>query len=216
MIGSAAGLFGPISVVPRTVFVNPPSVGTTVAWTLGTYFDSYTSQSGVTTNDLANTNNMCWQLYYAWKDLTISAAANTTAINTAINGNNTVTFVRSVGNVTDAARYFPAATTISSAATNYVAGGFNQYTTTVSTTIKAGQYFLIGVTNGPFYRSFKTLADNRTAQVSGESYVTAINKVWHGGWPTGPTSGIPTQLGGTTSGYTQYDGYAPVISVKFS
>lgn len=216
MIGRLSSFAGSMALVPGTIFVNPPSLGTTVAWTTGSYFDSYTSQSGVTTNDLANTNNMCWQLFYAWRSLTISAAANTTGINTAINGNNTVTFVVSVGNVNDASRYFPAATTISSAATSYVAGGFNQYTTTVSTTIGAGKYFLIGVTNGPFYRSFKTLADNRTAQVSGESYVTAINKVWHGGWPSGPTSGIPTQLGGPTSGYTQYDGYVPVISVKFS
>lgn len=216
MLGTTAGFAGPTAVVPRTIFSKQPEVGTAVAWQVGTYFDSFSSQSGVTTNDLANTNNMCWQLYYAWKDLTISAAANTTAINTAINGTNTVTFVRSVGNVPNAARYFPAATTISSASTSYVAGGFNQYTTTVSTTIKAGQYFLIGVTSGPFYRSFKTLAANRTAQVAGESYVTAINTVWHGGWPSGPTAGVPTQLGGTTAGYTQYDGYVPVISVKFS
>lgn len=216
MIGSAAGYSGPLSTVPRTIFSNQPAIGTAVAWSLGTYFDSYTSQSGVTTNDLANTNNMCWQLFYAWKDLTISAAANTTAINTAANGSNTVTFRRSVGNVSDAALYFPAETTISNSLTNYVAGGFNQYTTTVATSIPAGRYFLIGVTSGPFYRSFKTLAANRTAQVSGESYFTAINKVWHGGWPSGPTTGIPTQLGGTTTGYTQYDGYVPVLSVKFS
>lgn len=211
-----AGITGPISITPQTIFSTQPDIGTAVAWTLGTYFDTYTSQSGVTTNDLANTNNMCWQLFYAWKDLTISAAANTTAINTTTNGTNTVAFRRSVGNVSDAARYFPAETTISSASTTYAAGGFNQYTTTVATSISAGKYFLIGVTSGPFYRSFKALAANRTAQVSGESYFTAINKVWHGGWPSGPTSGIPTQLGGTTTGFTQYDGYVPVLSVKFS
>lgn len=216
MLGSTAGLSGPISASGRTVFSNPPAIGTAVSWTVGTYFDAYSSQSGVTTNDLANTNNMCWQMFYAWKDLTIAAAASTTAINTTANGNNTITFVRSVGNVPNASRYFPAATTISSALTGYVAGGFNQFTTTVATTIPAGRYFLIGVTSGPFYRSFKTLADNRTAQVSGESYVTAINRVWHGGWPSGPTAGIPTQLDGATSGYTQYNGYSPVISVKFS
>lgn len=216
MFGRISNLSGPLGTAPQTAFVKTPEVGTAVAWQVGTYFDSFSSQSGVTTNDLANTNNMCWQLYYAWKDLTIAAAANTTAINTTANGTNTVTFVRSVGNVPNAARYFPAATTISSASTSYIAGGFNQYTTTVATSIKAGQYFLIGVTSGPFYRSFKTLAANRTAQVAGESYVTAINTVWHGGWPAGPTAGIPTQLGGTTAGYTRYDGYAPVISVKFS
>lgn len=220
MYGKIAGFAGPLSPFSRrsATPADIPSVGTAVAWTQGTYFDSYTSQSGVTTSDLSPTNNMCWQLFYAWKDVTIGTGAVGLGVNTYANGTNSIQYWRSTSSATSASGSFPSATQIGSSAGNfsYSAGGFNEVTPSASSTITAGKYFLIGTVNGPYYRTFKTLAANRTAQVSGVSYVTALNRIWYGPWPSGPTSGIPNQIGGPTSGYTEYNGYVPVMSVKFS
>ena len=98
---------------------------------------------------------------------------------------------------------------------NYTAGGFNQLTFTSQLNIPANRYFLIGVVSGPYYRNFKSLADNRTAVIGGTTAaVTAINKVWWGSWPSGPTTGIPTQLGGAAT-FTEFTGYIPITSTKF-
>jgi ABC-type phosphate transport system substrate-binding protein len=69
---------------------------------------------------------------------------------------------------------------------------------------------------GPFYKTIQTLADNRTGTVAGSSYVTAINRVVLGNWPSGGTTTVPTQFGGTGTGYTEFSGSVHVMSVKFT
>jgi hypothetical protein len=85
-------------------------------------------------------------------------------------------------------------------------------------TIPEKTYFMIGCYGGPYYRAVKSLSDNRTAMVSGQPFVTAINKVCLGNWPSGgtSTSTLPSQLGGSDNGYTLYDGHSHVHSVTFN
>jgi hypothetical protein len=47
-------------------------VGTIVNYTLGDYFDAFTSRSGITSTDAFNTNNGCYQLYYSHRQIKIN------------------------------------------------------------------------------------------------------------------------------------------------
>lgn len=193
-----------------------PFNGTVVAWTDNTYFDSYTSQSGVTTSDGTYTNNLCWQLYYAHQALTIPAGdgVNRLGICTTINGSNTISWRISVSTANDTLGSFAADTQFATQSFTYSAGGFNQQTAATAVSIPANRYFLIGVTNGPYYRATKLLANSRTAYVGSTPYVTVFNTFYQGGWPSGPTTGIPTDLGGAAT-FTKYTDRVSVTSVKF-
>jgi hypothetical protein len=195
-----------------------PDQGTTVPWTSGTYFNSWTSQSGVTTSDLAyNTNNLVWQLLYAWQAITIPVLNPAWGIATTANGSNTSNLRYSLSSVDATIGSFGADAQIgTNNLGSYTAGGFFEGRVTSSRSIPANRYFLLGITGGPFYRSFRTLAANRTATISGNPVFTVINRFWWPGWPTGPTTGVPTQLGGSTSGYTEQSGYMPVTSFIFT
>jgi hypothetical protein len=195
-----------------------PDLGTTVPWVSGTYFNSWTSQSGVTTSDLAyNTNNLVWQLLYAWQAITIPVLNPAWGIATTANGSNTSNLRYSLSSVDATIGSFGADAQIgTNIVGSYTAGGFFVGQTTASRSIPANRYFLLGITGGPFYRSFRTLAANRTATISGNPVFTVINRFWWPGWPTGPTTGVPTQLGGSTSGYTEQSGYMPVTSFIFT
>jgi hypothetical protein len=196
-----------------------PDLGTTVPWTSGTYFNSWTSQSGVTTSDIAsyNTNNLVWQLLYAWQAITIPVLNPAWGIATTANGSNTSNLRYSLSSVDDTVGSFEADAQIgTNIVGSYTAGGFFVGQTTASRSIPANRYFLLGITGGPFYRSFRTLAANRTATISGNPVFTVINRFWWPGWPTGPTTGVPTQLGGSTSGYTERSGFMPVTSFIFT
>ena len=196
-----------------------PDQGTTVPWTSGTYFNSWTSQSGVTTSDIAsyNTNNLVWQLLYAWQAITIPVLNPAWGIATTANGSNASNLRYSLSSVDDTIGSFGADAQIgANVLGSYTAGGFFEGRVTSSRSISANRYFLLGITGGPFYRSFKTLAANRTATIGGNPVFTVINRFWWPGWPTGPTTGVPTQLGGSTSGYTEQSGYMPVTSFIFT
>jgi len=195
-----------------------PDQGTTVPWTSGTYFNSWTSQSGVTTSDLAyNTNNLVWQLLYAWQAITIPVLNPAWGIATTANGSNTSNLRYSLSSVDATIGSFGADAQIgTNNLGSYTAGGFFEGRVTSSRSIPANRYFLLGITGGPFYRSFKTLAANRTATIGGNPVFTVINKFWWPGWPSGPTTGVPTQLGGATAGYTEQSGYMPVTSFIFT
>lgn len=209
---------GGIEIGPGVSITSPaadPFNGTVVAWSDDTYFDSYTSQSGVTTTDGTNTNNLCWQLYYAHQALTIPAdGVNRVGINTYLNGSNTITWRVSISTVNDTLGSFAADTQFATQSFSYTAGGFNQQPADTAVSIPASRYFLIGVVSGPFYRSTKLLANSRTAWLNGIPYVTVFNTFYQGGWPSGPTSGIPTDLGGAAS-FTKFTDRVSVTSVKF-
>ncbi len=202
---------GPVSGDPSL------SLGTEVSWTSGTYFDSWTQQSGVTTTDIAsyNTNNLVWQLFYAHKSVRISTGTNRVGIVPYQGGTNTITLRAAVSSTNNTTGSFTGEAQYGTTSGSYTAGALREFGTTTTLTIPANRYFILGITSGPFYRTFKTLAANRTAVANGEAVVTVINKFWWPGWPSGPTTGIPTQLGGATSGYTERSGFVPVTSFKF-
>jgi len=204
-----------------------PDRGTDVPWTNLTYFNSWTSQSGVTTSDFPtantaggsstyNTNNLVWQLMYAWQAITIPVLNPGWGVATTVSGSNSANLRYSLSSVDYTIGSFGADAQIgTNNVSSYTAGGFFEGRVTSSRSIPANRYFLLGITGGPFYRSFKILSDNRTATISGNPVFTVINRFWWPGWPTGATSGIPTQLGGATGGYTEQTGYVPVTSFIF-
>ena len=188
-----------------------------MAFTAGTLFDAYSSQDGVITTDAFPTNNGAWQLYYAHDDITISSGTNTIGLNPYQNGTNSWTWYYAVASSTDSTGSWGAVGTLTPARSGAYTGGTLTYSNISSNiVVPANTYFLIANSSGPFYRTIKSLAANRTAMVGGSPYVTAINKVALGTWPSGGTTTIPTQFGGAGSGYTFFDGYAHVHSVTFS
>ena len=190
--------------------------GTLVSYTTGTFFDAYSSQAGVTSTDAFNTNNGCWQLYYAHQTVTISTGTNNIGLNPHTSGTNSWTWYYAISNSTNTIGNWGSVTALSGTRSGGYTGGVLSTTNiTANVTIPAGTYFLIANSGGPYYRTVKTLADNRTATVSGNPYVTAINQVCLGNWPSGGTTTIPTQFGGSGGLYTLYDGYAHVHSVTF-
>lgn len=204
-----------------------PDRGTDVPWTNLSYFNSWTSQSGVTTSDFPtantaglsssyNTNNLVWQLMYAWQAITIPVLSLGWGVATTVSGTNSSNLRYSLSSVNYTIGSFGADTLIGvNTSSSYTAGGFFNGQVSSARSIPANRYFLLGITAGPFYRSFKALAANRTATISGNPVVTVINKFWWPGWPSGATSGIPTQLGGSAGGYTEQTGYVPVTSFIF-
>ena len=196
-------------------FVVTGGTGTIVPYTTLTYFDAFTSQSGVTTTDAFNSNNGCWQLYYSHSAITISNGSNI-GLNSYAGGSNTWGWSVAISNSNNTIGNWGSVSAITTNISfNYSAGGFNVSTLTQRVTIPANRYFLIMSNGGPFFRTIKTLASNRTAQIGGINYVTACNKVALGNWPTGGTTVIPSQFGGAGTGYTLYTGASHVHSVVF-
>ena len=169
----------------------------------------------MTTTDAFNTNNGCWQLYYSHSTVTISNGSNI-GLNSNAAGSNTWSWSVAISNSNNTIGDWGSVSAITtSSGFSYTAGGFNVSTLTQSVTIPANRYFLIMNNGGPFYRTVKTLASNRTAQIGGSNYVTVCNKVALGNWPSGGTTVIPSQFGGAGAGYTFYTGASHVHSVVF-
>ncbi len=155
-------------------------------------------------------------MFYAWQAITIPVVSPAFGIATTVNNSNSTALRYSLSSVDGTVGSFGADAQIATqGTTSYTAGGLFTVPMTSARSIPANRYFLLGVTGGPFYKSFKALAANRTATVGGSPVVTAINKIWWPGWPGGPTSGIPTQLGGAAT-FTELTGYIPVTSFKFT
>jgi hypothetical protein len=202
-----------------TSYVPVPDVtggtGTLISYTTGTFFNAFTSQSGVTTTDAFNTNNGCWQLYYSHSAVTISNG-NNIGLNSNASGSNTWSWSVAISNSNNTIGDWGSVSAITATQSfSYTAGGFNESTLTQSVTIPANRYFLILNNGGPFYRTVKTLESNRTAQIEGSNYVTVCNKVALGDWPSGGTTVIPSQFGGSGTDYTFYTGASHVHSVVF-
>jgi hypothetical protein len=196
-------------------FVVTGGTGTIVPYTALTYFNAFTSQSGVTTTDAFNSNNGCWQLYYAHSAVTISSGSNI-GLNSYAGGSNTWGWSVAVSNSNNTIGNWGSVSAITTNTSfNYVSGGFNVSSLSQRVTIPANRYFLIMNNGGPFFRTIKTLASNRTSQIGGLNYVTVCNKVALGNWPTGGTTIIPSQFGGAGTGYTLYTGASHVHSVVF-
>lgn len=191
--------------------------GTDVVYTTGTLFDAFSSQDGITNTDAFNTNNGCWQLYYAHQEIDINSGTGNIGLNPYSSGSNPWTWYYAVSNSVNTIGDWSSVQALTAVGGgSYVGGVLSVSNINTNVTIPANTYFLIGNNGGPFYRTVKSLADNRTATVSGLPFVTAVNKVCLGTWPAGGTTGIPVQFGGATGGYTFYDSHAHVHSVTFN
>lgn len=196
-------------------FAAAPTVGTAVAWTDDTYFDSYSTQSGLTSSDKGAVNFLVWQVYYTYAPLSLPLdTVNRVGVATYGNGVNASKARIAISSVDDTLGSFGAdfEFAATSSSVGYSAGGFMEYKVTTAVTIPAHRYFMIGTTGGPAYRTFKTLGNNRTAQIAGVNYITSMNTVY---WSTTASAGIPVALGGLTDSFTTYAGYVPLISIKF-
>lgn len=190
--------------------------GTEVAYTTGTLFDAYSSRDGITNTDAFNTNNGCWQLYYAHQEIDINSGTANIGLNPYASGSNSWTWYYAVSNSVNTIGNWSSVQTLSSGRSgSYVGGVFTTSDINTNVTIPANTYFLIANSSGPFYRTVKSLSDNRTATVGGVPFVTAVNKVCLGNWPSGGTTLIPLQFGGAGTGYTLYTGASHVHSVVF-
>lgn len=192
----------------KVISITGPATGNSTSWTSNTVFLPYPNASGTTTSDYAgSTDNPVWQLFFAWVNLKIVSGATYGALPYASGTNSIVPYYSisssqgTIGNFSSAASFGTAA------GGSYSAGVFKTGTTNTTINISANTYFVLGINDGPYYQTYKTASQNQTAYISGSPIVTAINKAWISPWPSGPTSGLPSQLGGPTSGYTEIDGY---------
>lgn len=193
-----------------------PTQGNGIAWTDDTYFDSYSSRSGLSNSDFAWTSSLVWQLYYSWAPLSIPAdGVMRLGFAAASSASDTVSFKISISTVDDTLGSFGPETTIGSRNITYSQGGFSEQQATTAVNIPAKRWFLIGIYNGPYYRSIKPLSLPRTAQINGVNYITVNPGVFYA--PNTPvvTSGIPTLVGGSSSAFTVDFSYVQVMSIKF-
>ena len=186
------------------------SIGTTVAWSSNTIFDTWTSPSSPTTDGSPIVNTI-WQMFYAHRALRVTNGFSGARIGTYTSGSNSWTWALSLSGTNNSQSNFGSATTIGAQSASYVSDG--TYTTNYSATVNipAYRYFLIGRTFGPFYFAARNLAANRTATIGGTPQFTVINKLWRG---SSTSFTIPSQLGGAGS-YTEVTGTSQVAGFSF-
>ena len=196
-------------------YASTPSVGTLVSWTDDTFFDTYSSGSGVTTTDLPDTNSLTWQMFYSYAPLRLSVDTNRLGVNTWRSGSNTWKWRVAISSADDTIGSWGTETDFATGSASYTAGGVTQNAITTQVNIPSNRYFLIGIYNGPYYKSYKQLNANRTAQISGVNYFTSISNIYHAAHGSGVLSGIPSAIGGNSSSFTTYANYSLVSTIKF-
>jgi hypothetical protein len=208
-------LFSSINV--GSEYIITPLTGSTFPYTLGTFFDVFTQQSGVTSSIGISSNNGCWQMFYAHQQITIYSGSNNIGLVPFSSGNNSWLWYIASGSTTNSTASWSAVSQIapSRPTSAYVGGQLTTSSINVTRTIPANTYFLIMNTGGPFYRTIRPLSESRVGTVNGSPYVTAINRVCIGQWPAGGTTTIPTQFGGSGTGYNEYTSSVHVMSIKF-
>lgn len=196
---------GPVSGDPSL------SLGTLVAYTDNTLFDTWTASSSTTT-DAGNSVTTVWQMFYAHKAIRLLSGTAGLRIGTRTSGSNTWGWGISVSSANNTQGSFGSVTSIGSQNASYVSGG--TYTTNITTTVNipANRYFIIGRRTGPFYYAARNLAENRTATINNESIFTVINRIWVGG--SDSTFIIPSALGGSGT-YTQTNNISQVAGFAF-
>jgi uncharacterized repeat protein (TIGR02543 family) len=210
-----------------TLHTSADFLGTTVSWTTNTFFDSYASRSGVLDTDIPDTNNLVWQLFYAHTELRIPAdGVNRLGVNSYAVGANPWNWHFAASTTPNTLGSFSNPVIVGKQATiySYAAGEFIESTVSSEVVVPANTYFLIGVEDGPYYRSIKR-SPSRTATASGSNIVTSMNTVFAAPQAGGSIRGVPVALGGSLANYSysvlpgqeyvQYDGYQSVISIKF-
>jgi hypothetical protein len=186
--------------------------GTTVAWSDGTIFDTWTSSSSSTTDGTNNVTTI-WQMFYAHVAIKIVSGTSGARIGTHTSGTNSWQWALSLSGTNNTQSNFGSASTITTTTSNsYTSGGTYIRVYNANISIPANRYFIIGRTAGPFYYSSRTLNANRTATIGGIPQFTVINKIWKGS--TSTTFTIPSQLGGSAT-YTEVSNISQVAGFRF-
>jgi len=213
-----AGLLLP-SAVAAASSTNPITDAAAIDWSAGELFDAWSERTS-TTSDLGDSLGLDWQVFYAHRSLTIAnGTAGAYGIGTRLAGTNSWFWHAAISTVPMTLGSFGAPFDVgrnaASGNTTYTEGGFSAGPAVATLTVPADRYFLIGLSNGPFYRAVRTLASPRTGQFGGGPAVTALNVVYRNG-AFGTAIAVPSQLGGEGTGFTQYDGRSLVASLRFS
>jgi hypothetical protein len=217
---------GGVVILPRDPSLNVISgdpalaLGTQVAWTSNTYF--YTagaSTIGISGGDHQyDTNNMVWQVFYAHQEIRLPVGSNRWGPISRTGGANAVELQGIVApNTNNKTNWAPNVETRvrNTVSINYAPNVLNENSITTQITIPANRYFLLGISNGPFYKNYRKTANNITAVNGGNPVFTVLNEVYVGPWPTGPLSGIPNQLGGNAASYFKFAGNLYYSAFKF-
>lgn len=148
------------------------------------------------TNVGAPTNWPVWQLFYANQNISFNRIRQYT--NT--NGNNSWQYYLAVP-PTAGSINFSGANVVgigSQTSVSYVADGFTTTTLSTSVNVNAGNYFLLGCVNGPYYKVFNNSSTNYVFMLSGVAKCTMINQSYYISHSSGSqTMEIPTDLGGS-------------------
>lgn len=207
----------------RFLVSGPPNVfdSTQIAWTPGTYFDSWTSRSGIVDNTLqsiqADVSNLVWQLFFAHKAITLPVGSLMYGVNPKKTSSCTISLRAAISTADNTLGSFASDSQYATVVKSSVGGVLDEMAVDTLLTVPANRYFLLGVviTNGSYYRTLQTLSKSRTAIFNNENIVTCFNRVYHPGSVTGPLTGIPTLLGGSAS-FTLLSNVAAVTSFKFN
>ena len=194
-----------------------PDIGTEVSWTDDTYFDSFTSQSGITVADVTGSNGLTWQLYYAHQAITIPAdATNRIGVNTFSTQTAAPKPIRFVSGSNNSliSGFGGEKSLVGTNNLSSTPGGFVEQACNSATTIAAGTYFIVGI-GTIFFRTLKTQTTNRTAMLNGNPVVTVLPTNWWSSQLNVQTSGFPTELGGTRTPTEKFTDKVVMLSIKF-
>lgn len=199
------------------------TLGIQAAWTSNTYFysaNAQTVQSGSGISDHTyDTNNMLWQVFYAHRQIRLPVGSNRWGVLSRQNGTNSFDLYVAVSSENNTLGKFNSNVDVligdNLGNQNYTGNTLFQSPITTQVTIPANRYFLLGITGGPFYKNYRRTANNITAVNNSNAIVTAVNKVYVATWPSGPTRGIPTQLGGNVTSYLEFNSNIYYSAFKF-
>lgn len=197
-----------------------PAGTTSVEWSDGELFDAWSARTTTTSPELDPTLAMCWQPFQAHVDLRLAAGtADALGVATYRRGYNTWYWYLAVSTAVDTLGSFGAVVAVGSQVTSisaqYEAGGFSTTAPTETVDIPAGHHFLVGLRNGPQYRSFQRLAAPRTATTGGVPQLSVLDRCYYA--PPGTTStleNIPSVLGGNGGYFSEEVRTVAVISIR--
>lgn len=208
----------------RRVTLRDPnlSLGTEEAWVDNTIW--YTAGTANPTGGFTSAVRPIIQVMYAHKAIKIANGANTSlGIRTTQTGG-TWRWQFSVSSVENTVGSFGTPSYGSaSIGQSSVTGGVAYYgVTNTEFNIPANRYFLIIRSPGPLYTASTNSpgngGNNRTATINGEPIFTTLSYAIVGS-STGVTTAVtnlPTQLGGSDSGYSTVSNYNPAFGITFT
>lgn len=229
VIGSFSSSFSPagrkrrrIAAIAASVSDPNLALGTQVSWTNETIW--YTAGAANPGGNFANAVRPIIQVMYAHKAIKITAGATTRLGISQTQTGGQWRWQASVSSVENTIGSFSTPVFISALIGQSSVVGGQSYVgaTNLEFNIPARRYFLIIRSPGPLYTASTASpgngGTNRTATINGEPVFTTLSYHIQGS-STGVTNAVtnlPTQLGGSDSGYAQVNNYNPAFGITFT